>query len=45
MAKKTQEYAFPEHITDDQLPKWIKEKTDEAEKDLDLEEKTKFENN
>ena len=30
---------------DDSLPKWVKEKIDDAEKDLDLEGKIEFENN
>ena len=45
LAKKSQVFAFSEDIFDESLPKWIKEKTDDADKDLDLEEKTEFETN
>ena len=44
IAKKTQKFAFDENIFEDSLPKWIKEKEDEADKDLDLQEKNEFEN-
>ena len=40
-AKKSQQFAFSD-IMDDSLPNWIKEKEDEAEKDLNLDEKTEF---
>ena len=45
LAKKSQEFAFSDVYSDDQLPKWIKEKIDDADKDLDLEEKNEFESN
>ena len=44
LAKKSENYAFYNDFSLETLPEWIKEKEDDADKDLNLDEKTEFEN-